>query len=218
VAGKRLEILKEVAPDATPMAILFNPANATSALDVKAAEAAARTMGVTSYVLEVRAPGDFVNAFSSMTRERDGALLVSSDPVTYRHRQQIATLAAGSNIPAIYAHSDFAKVGGLMAYGADLDNLFARAGSYVGEILKGAKPADLPGSLHRLLGEIALGACPLYVGSTGEQRMADFAERHSLSVCEPRTPLQLCLQDPIFGNQVLVAQKQFLVHGPGDVG
>jgi putative ABC transport system substrate-binding protein len=80
VAGKRLEILKEIAPDATRIAILFNPANAGNVLDVKATEAAARTMGVTTHSLEVRAPSDFVNAFSSMTRERDNALFVSNLP------------------------------------------------------------------------------------------------------------------------------------------
>jgi putative ABC transport system substrate-binding protein len=137
VAGKRLEILKEIAPDATRIAILFNPANAGNVLDVKATEAAARTMGVTTHSLEVRAPSDFVNAFSSMTRERDNALFVSSDPLISRYQQQIVALAAENKIPAIYAHSNFPKVGGLMAYAADLDTLFA-------EILKGAKPADMP--------------------------------------------------------------------------
>jgi putative tryptophan/tyrosine transport system substrate-binding protein len=144
VAGKRLEILKEIAPDATRIAILFNPANAGNVLDVKATEAAARTMGLTTHSLEVRAPSDFVNAFSSMTRERDNALFVSSDPLISRYQQQIVALAAESKIPAIYAHSNFPKVGGLMAYAADLDSLFARAGSYVADILKGAKPADMP--------------------------------------------------------------------------
>jgi putative ABC transport system substrate-binding protein len=144
VAGKRLEILKEIAPDATRIAILFNPANAGNVLDVKATEAAARTMGLTTHSLEVRAPSDSVDAFSSMTRERDNALFVSSDPLISRYQQQIVALAAENKIPAIYAHSNFPKVGGLMAYATDLDSLFARAGSYVAEILKGAKPADMP--------------------------------------------------------------------------
>jgi putative tryptophan/tyrosine transport system substrate-binding protein len=144
VAGKRLEILKEVVPEATRIAILFNPANAGNVLDVKATEAAARTMGLTTHSLEVRAPSDFANAFASMTRERDGALFVSSDPVMSGYRQQIVALAAESHIPAIYAHDHFTNVGGLMAYATDHANLFARAGSYVGEILKGAKPADMP--------------------------------------------------------------------------
>jgi putative ABC transport system substrate-binding protein len=144
VAGKRLEILKEIAPDATRIAIVFNPANAGNVLDVKATEAAARTMGVTTHALEVRTPSDLVNAFSSMTAERDNALFVSSDPLISRYQQQIVTLAAKNKIPAIYAHSNFPKIGGLMAYAADLDSLFARAGFYVAEILKGAKPADMP--------------------------------------------------------------------------
>jgi putative ABC transport system substrate-binding protein len=134
VAGKRLEILKEIAPDATRIAILFNPANAGNVLDVKATEAAARTMGLTTHSLEVRAPSEFVDAFSSMTRERDNALFVSSDPLISRYQQQIVALAAENKIPAIYAHSNFPKVGGLMAYATDLDSLFARAGSYVAEI------------------------------------------------------------------------------------
>jgi putative tryptophan/tyrosine transport system substrate-binding protein len=144
IAGKRLEILKEIAPDATRIAILFNPANAGNVLDVKATEAAARTMGLTTQSLEVRAPSDFVDAFSSMIRERDGALFVSSDPLISRYQQQIVALAAENHLPAIYAHDHFPKAGGLMAYAADLDSLFARAGSYVADILKGAKPADMP--------------------------------------------------------------------------
>lgn len=144
VAGKRLEILKEIAPDATRIAILFNPDNAGNAVDVKATEAAARTIGVTTHLLEVRAPSDFVNAFSSMTGERDNAVFVSSDPLISRYQRQIVALAAEHKIPAIYAHTNFPKVGGLMAYAADLDGLFVRAGFYVSEILKGAKPADLP--------------------------------------------------------------------------
>ena len=144
VAGKRLEILKEIAPDATRIAILFNPANAGNVLDVKATEAAARAMGLTTHSLEVRAPSDSVDAFSSMTRERDNALFVSSDPLISRYQQQIVALAAENKIPAIYAHSNFPKVGGLMAYATDLESLFVRAGSYVAEILKGAKPADMP--------------------------------------------------------------------------
>ena len=144
VAGKRLELLKEIAPDSTRIAILFNPTNAGNVLDVKATEAAARTMGVTTHSLEVRAPGDFANAFASMTRERDGALFVSSDPLIARYGQQIVALAAEGHIPAIYAHTVFKDVGGLMIYATDLANLYVRAGSYVGDILKGAKPADMP--------------------------------------------------------------------------
>jgi putative tryptophan/tyrosine transport system substrate-binding protein len=139
VAGKRLELLKEVAPDTTRIAILFNPTNAGNALDVKGSEAAARTMGVTTHSLEVRAPNDFANAFASMTRERDSALFVSS-----RYGQQIVALAAEGHIPAIYAYTVFKEVGGLMIYATDLANLYVRAGSYVGDILKGAKPADMP--------------------------------------------------------------------------
>ena len=144
VAGKRLEILKEIAPDATRIAILFNPANDGNVLDVKATEAAASRMNTTTHLLEVRGPSDFVNAFSSMIHERDNALFVSSDPLISRYQQQIVALAAENKIPTIYAHSNFPKAGGLMAYAADLDSLWARAGSYVAEILKGAKPADMP--------------------------------------------------------------------------
>jgi putative ABC transport system substrate-binding protein len=115
VAGKRLEILKEIAPGARRIAILFNPENAGNVLDAKATEAAARTVGVTIHSLEVRAPSDFVNAFLSMTRERDNALFVSSDPLISRHQEQVVALAAENKIPAIFAHSNFPKVGGLMA-------------------------------------------------------------------------------------------------------
>jgi putative tryptophan/tyrosine transport system substrate-binding protein len=143
VAGKRLELLKEIAP-VMRIAILFNPTNAGNVLDVKATEAAARTMGVTTHSLEVRAPTDFANAFASMAREHDGALFVSSDPLIARYGQRIVALAAEGQIPAIYAHTVFKDVGGLMMYATDLANLYARAGSYVSDILKGAKPADMP--------------------------------------------------------------------------
>jgi putative tryptophan/tyrosine transport system substrate-binding protein len=79
-----------------------------------------------------------------MMRERDGALFVSSDPLISRCQRQIVALAAENNLPAIYAHDHFPKAGGFMAYAADLDSLFARAASYVADILKDAKPADMP--------------------------------------------------------------------------
>jgi putative ABC transport system substrate-binding protein len=144
VAGKRLELLRDVAPSVSHVAVLFNPANAGNVTDVKAVEAAPGTKELTLHMLEVRAPSDIEAAFSSMRHEGDGALLVSADPLIYAHLQRVVDLAAENKLPAIYSHSGFTKAGGLMAYAPDLGMMTERAGWYVGEILKGAKPADMP--------------------------------------------------------------------------
>lgn len=151
VAGKRLELLREVAPSVSRVAVLFNPANAGIMADVRALEAAVKaiegtsgTKELTLHLLEVRTPTDIEAAFSSMKHEGDGALLVSADPLIYVHLQQVVDLAAENKLPAIYSHSGFTKAGGLMAYAPDLGMMAERAGWYVGEILKGAKPSDMP--------------------------------------------------------------------------
>jgi len=144
LVGKQLQVLKEVVPEVSRVALLWNPANPGSAPQLRAAEAAARVLGVRLQTLEARAPQEIDSAFAAMTRERAGALVVLSDAILLNQRRQIAELAAERRLPAVYGPSEHAEAGGLMAYSANLLDLERRAATYVHKILKGAKPADLP--------------------------------------------------------------------------
>jgi len=144
LAGKRLELLKEVIPKLSRVAVLSNPANPIMPPLLRETEAAARALGVQLQVVEVRDPTDFDSAFSAMTRERAGALVVLPDAIFQNERTRIAGLAAKARLPAMYAWREAVDAGGLMAYGASVPDIFRRAATYVDKILKGTKPADLP--------------------------------------------------------------------------
>jgi putative ABC transport system substrate-binding protein len=144
LVGKRLQLLTEAVPGISRVAVLRNPTVATQALDLREAGVAARSLKVQLQVLEARAPSDFGGAFSAMTRERAGAVIVLISSMFYAERTRIAELAAQSRVPAIYGPREFAEAGGLMTYGINLGESFRRAATYVDKILKGAKPADLP--------------------------------------------------------------------------
>jgi putative ABC transport system substrate-binding protein len=144
LVGKQLELLNEVVPKVSRVALLWNPANPASAPQLRGAEAAARALGVRLQTLEAQDPQEIASAFASMTRERAGALVVLSDAIFLNQRRQIAELAAKRRLPSVYGLTDFAEAGGLMVYGANLLDLERRATIYVDKILKGAKPADLP--------------------------------------------------------------------------
>ena len=141
---KRLEPLKEVAPSASRIAVLLNPASPTAA-QLKLIQAAAPALGLTLLPLEVRGPDDLDRAFTTIDKERAGGLLVVAEPtVIGAHGRKIADLALKSRIPGIYTVRQGAANGLLMAYGADFHELWRRAATYVDKILKGAKPGDLP--------------------------------------------------------------------------
>jgi putative ABC transport system substrate-binding protein len=152
LGAKRLELLKEAAPKVRRVAVLWNPAYSERfspafrfwSSDWVEMRAAAQVLGTTLQSVEIRGPGDFDAAFSTMTRERAEALVTFSDPLIVIHRGRIADLAAKSRLPAVYASREVVEAGGLMSYGPNTSDLFQRAGVYVGKILKGAKPADLP--------------------------------------------------------------------------
>ena len=144
VSGKRLELLKEVVPGLTRVAVLFNPGNPVSGPELRETEAAARSLGLELQSLGVRDPDGFESAFSSMKRERARALIVLSDAMFYGRRREIADLAATNRLPAISHLREFADAGVLMTYGPDVFAIARRAATYVDKILKGAKPADLP--------------------------------------------------------------------------
>ncbi len=144
LVGKQLELLKEVVPKVSRVALLWNPANPGNAPQLREAEVAARALGVRLQPLDVRGPTDFDRAFAAMARERAGALLVLVDLMLVSHRTQIAELAAKRRLPAVYGLSEYVEAGGLIAYGANRRDSYRRAATYVDKILKGAKPADLP--------------------------------------------------------------------------
>jgi len=144
LVGKQLEVLKEVVPKVSRVALLWNPANPGSAPQLREAEAAARALGVRLQILEARDPQEIDSAFAAMTRGRAAALVVLADAILLNQRRQIAELAAERRLPAVYGPSEHAEAGGLMAYSANLLDLERRAATYVDKILKGAKPADLP--------------------------------------------------------------------------
>jgi ABC-type uncharacterized transport system substrate-binding protein len=144
LVGKRLQLLKEAVPGISRVAALWNPTVTTQAHELREAGVAARSLKVQLQVLEARAPSDFAGAFSAMTKDRAGGVLVLTSSMFYAERTRIAELAAQNRLPAIYGVKEFAEAGGLMTYGINLHESFRRAATYVDKILKGAKPADLP--------------------------------------------------------------------------
>ena len=144
---KRLEMLKAALPTVSRVAALWHPgaySGRTMRDMLKETEAAARTLGVQLQLVEVRGPDEFDHAFSTMTRERAGALIVFPSPMLFGERRRIVDLAAKHRLPSMAVAREFVELGGLIAYGASINDLFRRAATYVDKILKGVKPADLP--------------------------------------------------------------------------
>jgi putative tryptophan/tyrosine transport system substrate-binding protein len=144
IAGKGLGLLHELVPNAVVIALLANPKLPESARMVSDAKEAARTLSLELLVLNVSTPSEINTAFAILRQRRAGALLVGSDPFIASRRQQIVALAARDAIPDVYLNREFVEEGGLMSYGNDTADGYRRAGLYVGRILKGEKPADLP--------------------------------------------------------------------------
>jgi len=144
LGGKRLELLKEMVPKLSRVAVLWNPQGAASTLGWKEIQLPARQLGIQLHSLEVRSPNDLDQAFEAAAKARAGALLISGEPVFRANLKRIADFAAKSRLPSIFHWSDFADAGGLATYGPDRADMFRRAATYVDRILKGAKPGDLP--------------------------------------------------------------------------
>jgi putative ABC transport system substrate-binding protein len=141
---KRLEILHELVPTANGIAVLVNPAYQDVQLRVNEIQAASRVVGKQIHVLQASTETAIDAAFAALAEARAGALLVSSDPFFFSRRYQIVALAVRYAVPAIYQWREFAQIGGLISYGANRSYAQHEAGIYVGKILKGAKPSDLP--------------------------------------------------------------------------
>jgi len=144
LAGKRVELLKEILPQLSRVAILLNPATPAATQALRETQAIAATWGIQLQPLEVRTPEDFESSFAVASQEHADALITVTDPFTIVHRARIVELAAKSRLPAIYGMRDFVEAGGLISYGANYNEPSRRAAAYVDKILKGAKPADLP--------------------------------------------------------------------------
>ena len=144
VAGKGLGLLLELVPNASLIALLVNPKLPESARTQSDADQAARTLGQQLLILNASTASEIDDAFATMRQRRAGALLVGADPFFTARRQQIVALAARDAIPAMYLNREFVEEGGLIGYGNDTPDNYRRAGVYVGRILNGASPADLP--------------------------------------------------------------------------
>jgi ABC-type uncharacterized transport system substrate-binding protein len=145
LGAKRLELLRDLLPKASRIASLVNPADVTlTETHLKDVNAAARAMGLQIQVYNADTSAEINAAFETMGRERPDAVLVATTPFLNGRRVQLAQLAAFHHLPAIYALRDYVEAGGLMSYGSDIIDGYRQAGIYVGRILKGAKPADLP--------------------------------------------------------------------------
>ena len=144
-SGKQLALLKEAVPNASPVAVLRNPANPVwQASALRETEAAARAIGLRLQLFEARGPDELEEAFAAMTRERAGALFVPADIIFVRHAQRMAELAARHHLAAMFGFREHVEAGGLMSYAANFAIMFRRAATFVDKILKGAKPSDLP--------------------------------------------------------------------------
>jgi putative ABC transport system substrate-binding protein len=144
---KRLQLLRDVVPGLARVAALWHPhayGEQTMANIVKSIEDAARTLGTQLQLVPADHPGQIASAFSTMVQERANAFIVMPSPMLFGEHERIVEGAANNRLPGMYQAREFVDVGGLMSYGANLDDLFRRTATYVDKILKGANPAELP--------------------------------------------------------------------------
>ena len=143
LAGKRVELLREVVPQLRRLAIIANVSSAVSVLEMRGVQAAARKLGLDAATLEIRRAEDIGAVFDGL-KDRADALYVSGDPLLLANRIRINTLVLTTRLPTIYNSREYIELGGLMSYGPDFLDLYRRAANYIDKILRGAKPADLP--------------------------------------------------------------------------
>jgi putative ABC transport system substrate-binding protein len=144
LGSKRLELLRELVPTATIIALLVNPTNLIAETQSRDLQAAARTLGLRLHVLHASTERDFDTVFATLVQLRAGALLIGTDVLFTNRSEQLAALALRHAVPTISQYREFAAAGGLMSYGGSLTDLYRTVGVYIGRILKGEKPADLP--------------------------------------------------------------------------
>ena len=141
---KRVELLREFVPSTKTIALLVNPDNRAGVIDGMNAQAAAHAIGLRAITIHARASREIDAAFATLAREQPDALYINPDALFFNERNRIVALAARHAIPAIYAYRESIEAGGLFSYGASRTEVYRQAGNYVGRILKGEKPGDLP--------------------------------------------------------------------------
>jgi putative ABC transport system substrate-binding protein len=144
LGAKRLELLRDLVPKIASIGLLVNPNNPNAAVQTKEMQAATTALGLQLNLVSAGSQGDFDNAFATLVGQRSDALVVSADPFFFSHRDQLVALATRRSMPAIYYAREFAVAGGLISYSSSFGDSFRQAATYVGRILKGEKPADLP--------------------------------------------------------------------------
>jgi ABC-type uncharacterized transport system substrate-binding protein len=144
LVGKQMELLKEVLPRLSRIGVLGNPANPGNAQQVREAEVAAQALGIRSHILAARSPSDIDTAFAAMARQRADAFIVLVDAMLGGQRERIARLAASHRLPSVSGLRIHAEAGDLLSYGANRVDIHRRSAEYVGAILKGSRPAEMP--------------------------------------------------------------------------
>jgi len=144
LTAKRIEIIKELVPSLSRVALLHNMGNPAAPPEWEETKTAARSLGLQAELLDVRSQGDLGGAFELAVRQHVDALVIGADGLTQTHQQAIVDLAARNRLPAVYPARDFVEAGGLIAYGVNYPDLYFRFASFVDKIFKGEKPADLP--------------------------------------------------------------------------
>ena len=143
LAGKRLELFREIEPTFRILTIIGNVNSPASLLEMKEVETAARALSLEVHTIEIRKPEE-ISAVFAMLRDRAGPLYVVGDPLVFSNRVRISTLAVGARVPTMYNFREYVQAGGLMSYGPNFPDLFRRAADYVDKILRGSKPAEIP--------------------------------------------------------------------------
>ena len=144
LAAKRIELLHELAPKVSRIALLMNPSNPNAAAEQADAQAGARTLGLETLVLNARNPREVDSAFEELLQAKADAFITATDPIMLDRRDQIVSFAEQHMLPAVYFVRQFAAAGGLLSYGPSITWMYRQAGVYVGQILKGASPAEMP--------------------------------------------------------------------------
>ena len=144
MSAKHVELLKEAIPSLVKLAVLWNPTNSSHAPALRAAQAAARSLSLQVFPLEVRAPADLDSVFAAILRERADGVLFIADPIFYIHLKRMVDLTTANRLPTICNFIEFPRLGGLVGYAPSIPEEFRHTASHIDKILKGAKPADLP--------------------------------------------------------------------------
>jgi ABC-type uncharacterized transport system substrate-binding protein len=144
LSGKRLELLKEIVPAVSPVAVMLNAKNPQSQFELKEMETAARVLGLQIHQIGISSERTLEEGFAAMSKAYTRSLIILTDPIFFSQRERIIDLAARNRLPAMYFFQEFVEAGGLLSYGPSDTDLYRRAASYVDRVLKGAKPSELP--------------------------------------------------------------------------